>query len=75
MPPGALFIYDTRLWHRGGANRSDRDRPIYYVTLMGGGRLPPAGLPYTIEPAEIGCFELRAEGLHRSEQLQVNSNA
>lgn len=28
---GGCFLMDYRLWHRGMANRSDRDRPILYI--------------------------------------------
>ena len=28
---GGCFLVDYRLWHRGMANRSDRDRPIVYI--------------------------------------------
>lgn len=31
VPRGGCFMMDYRLWHRGMANRSDRDRPILYV--------------------------------------------
>ena len=64
MALGAVLVYDTRLWHRGGANRSRRKRPVFYLGLLDEGqrRLPPAGLPYTIEPDEIGCFVLSDGG-------------
>jgi len=29
---GGCFLMDYRLWHRGMANRSERDRPILYMT-------------------------------------------
>ena len=65
LPVGSVLVYDTRTWHRGGANRSRRPRPVFYVTVINeaGGRLPPAGLPYTIEPTEAGCFELGSLGV------------
>lgn len=73
MPPGAAFVYDTRMWHRGGANRSDRDRPVYYLALMMPSSLPPAGLPYTIEPSDVGCFELGPEGIRVAKQTSTKA--
>jgi hypothetical protein len=69
LPRGAVLLYDTRLWHRGGANvartkgRSKQDRPIFYLTVLGTGGDPPAGLPYTISPNEAACFYFTANGL------------
>ena len=64
LPLGAANLYDTRIWHRSGANRARRPRPLYYFTVIGEGA-PPAGLPYTIEPSEVGCFVLTAGGVTR----------
>ena len=44
LPVGAVNIYDARLWHRGGKNRSQQPRMLFYVTVVGDGP-PPAGLP------------------------------
>ena len=67
LPVGAALIYDARTWHRGGANKSRRARPVHYVAILreplGTGRLTPAGLPYTIEPTEIGCFRILPDGV------------
>jgi ectoine hydroxylase-related dioxygenase (phytanoyl-CoA dioxygenase family) len=32
-PLGSLVIYDIRVMHRGGANRSEADRPVVYLTF------------------------------------------
>lgn len=32
-PLGSVAIYDIRVMHRGGANRSDADRPVVYLTF------------------------------------------
>ena len=61
VPPGGVLIYDTRVWHRGGANRGKRKRPVFYLTLLGPGAVP-AGLPFTIYPEEASCFLLTAQG-------------
>ena len=60
LPEGAALIYDSRAWHRGGRNRSKKKRRVFYVTVIreGENQAPPAGLPYTIEPSEVGCFVL-----------------
>lgn len=66
LPRGAVLLYDTALWHRGGANRAKgktpKERPIYYITVLSEHGDPPAGLPFTIEPHEAACFGLAAEG-------------
>ena len=65
LPAGAALIYDSKAWHRGGANRSRKPRPVFYVSILQEGRgQPPAGLPFTMEPAEVACFLLtREEGV------------
>jgi ectoine hydroxylase-related dioxygenase (phytanoyl-CoA dioxygenase family) len=30
---GAVVLYDTRIMHRGGANRAEAERPIVYLTF------------------------------------------
>jgi ectoine hydroxylase-related dioxygenase (phytanoyl-CoA dioxygenase family) len=62
VPPGAVLVYDTRIWHRGGANKAKRKRPVYYITVLGWDGSVPAGLPYTISPEDAGCFVLTARG-------------
>ena len=67
LPLGAALLYDTRLWHRGGANRGRKKaRPVWYVTVLGDEGEPPSGLPYTIEPDEVACFRLGPRGLMRA---------
>ena len=44
IPAGGVAIYDTRLRHRGGANRAGKRRAVFYVTVVGAGALP-VGLP------------------------------
>ena len=65
---GAVLLYDTTLWHRGGAHRAHkakRRRMQYYVTLLGERGEPPAGLPFTIEPEEVARFRLTQNGVAR----------
>jgi tetratricopeptide (TPR) repeat protein len=65
---GAVLLYDTTLWHRGGAHRAHkakRRRMQYYVTLLGERGEPPAGLPFTIEPEEVARFRLTQNGVTR----------
>jgi hypothetical protein len=33
LPMGALLIYDSSVLHRGGANRSQKNRSVFYITL------------------------------------------
>ena len=61
IPAGGVAIYDTRLRHRGGANRAGKRRAVFYVTVVGAGALP-VGLPYVIEPDDAGCFALTPDG-------------
>ena len=65
---GEVLLYDTTLWHRGGAHRAHkakRRRMQYYVTLLGERGEPPAGLPFTIEPEEVARFRLTQNGVTR----------
>ena len=32
-PLGSVVLYDIRVMHRGGANRSNADRPVVYLTF------------------------------------------
>jgi hypothetical protein len=40
---GSLLLFDWRTWHRGGANNSDGDRPVAYVTFAAKGVRGPGG--------------------------------
>ena len=62
-PPGAVVVYDARLWHRGGANKSRRKRPVFYITVIAPGGRVPGGLPFTVHPEDAGCFVLTEGGL------------
>ena len=33
LAPGSLLVARSDLWHRGGANRSEADRPVVYLTF------------------------------------------
>lgn len=33
LPAGALLVYDSSILHRGGANRSRKNRFVFYITL------------------------------------------
>ena len=73
IPAGGVAIYDTRLRHRGGANRAGKPRSVFYVTVVGAGALP-AGLPYTIEPDDAGCFALAPDGADDSRCTRGDKN-
>jgi len=51
-------MYALHLVHRGSANTHTSDRPFFFFTLMGAGLAPP-GLAYTIEPDDIGRWQMR----------------
>ena len=57
VPAGTVTIYALHLVHRGRANTHSADRPFFFFTLMGPGRAPP-GLAYTIEPDDIGRWQM-----------------
>ena len=58
VPKGTVTVYALHTMHRGGANSHTADRPFYFFTLMGDGLAPP-GLAYTVQPEDIGAWELR----------------
>ena len=62
LPKGSVFIYDSTVHHRGGANKSRKSRLVYYVTLLPAFGQFPLELPYTIQPDEAGRSRLTSEG-------------
>lgn len=57
VPAGTVTIYALHTMHRGSANTHTADRPFYFFSLIGNGLAPP-GLAYTIEPDDIGRWQL-----------------
>ena len=57
VPKGSVTVYALHTMHRGSANTNAADRPFYFFTLTGLGLAPP-GLAYTIQPADVGQYEM-----------------
>lgn len=75
LPAGAALVYNTQLWHRGGAHTAHKPRDaVFYVSVLTDrvGAQPPAGLPYTIEPDEAACYTLTHQG---AEVVQTNRSS
>jgi ectoine hydroxylase-related dioxygenase (phytanoyl-CoA dioxygenase family) len=48
---GSLVMWSSKVFHRGGQNYGDKDRPIFYITLMGDNGKNPMDFDSTIEDA------------------------
>lgn len=60
VPAGTAVVMDSRTWHRGRANRSERARPVFYFSILGPGERP-RGPTYTMpevdgEPPRLASF-------------------
>ena len=69
VPPGSVTIYSSRLWHCGGANRSERHtRRFCFLTLSEPDAPAPPGLIHTMSLDDIGAFVVTRNGLKRVAQ-------
>ena len=60
LKAGSVVAYDSKVWHRGGANVGNMPRPVLYTTWMAADDgLLPRNMGYTIEHAEMGAWTLR----------------
>ena len=57
VPKGTVTVYALHTMHRGAANTHTADRPFYFFTLLGEGLAPP-GLAYTIQPEDVGKWQM-----------------
>ena len=57
VPRGTVTVYALHTMHRGTANTHTADRPFYFFTLIGDGLTPP-GLAYTIQPDDVGKWQM-----------------
>ena len=57
VPRGTVTVYALHTMHRGSSNSHTADRPFYFFTLTGVGLVPP-GLAYTIQPEDVGQWEM-----------------
>jgi ectoine hydroxylase-related dioxygenase (phytanoyl-CoA dioxygenase family) len=48
-PKGSLVLWSSCVFHRGGQNYGNKDRPVFYITLMGGDGKNPMNFESTIE--------------------------
>ena len=59
LKAGSVVAYDSKVWHRGGANVGNAPRPVLYTTWMAADDgLLPRNMGYTIEHAEMGAWTL-----------------
>lgn len=63
VPPGTVTLYSSRLWHCGGANRSDRERTFCFLTVCEPDAPAPAGLIHTMEMEDVGAWVVDGKGL------------
>lgn len=48
---GSLVMWSSKVFHRGGQNYGDKNRPVFYITLMGDNGKNPMDFDSTIEDA------------------------
>ncbi len=48
-PKGSIVLWSSRVFHRGGQNYGNKDRPVFYITLMGNDGENPMNFKSTIE--------------------------
>jgi hypothetical protein len=70
VPQGTVTLYSSRLWHRGGANRSDRERTFCFLTVSEPDAPAPAGLIHTMERDEVGGWMLNHRGLRATSEAK-----
>lgn len=59
LKAGSVVAYDSKVWHRGGANVGNTPRPVLYTTWMAADDgLLPRNMGYTIAHAEMGAWNL-----------------
>tara|TARA_B100000795_G_scaffold18326_1_gene12193 strand:- start:267 stop:935 length:669 start_codon:yes stop_codon:yes gene_type:complete len=75
VPAGTVTLYSSRLWHRGGANRSDRERTFCFLTVSEPDAPAPAGLIHTMERDEVGGWTLDHRGLRATSEANEGSSS
>ena len=66
VPRGSVTLYSSRVWHRGGANRSERERTFCFLTVAEPESPAPPGLIHTMALDDVGQWELGPEGVARN---------
>ena len=62
VPAGTVLFYAPSASHRGRGNRLGRDRLFLGLTLLGEGGVVPPGIPYALQPHDLGRWCLRGGG-------------
>ncbi len=59
LKAGSVVAYDSKVWHRGGANVGSQPRPVLYTTWMAADDgLLPRNLGFTLPDSDIGAWTL-----------------
>lgn len=66
VPAGTVTVYSSRVWHRGGANKSERERVFCFLTLVEAGSPAPPGLIHTLSREDVGKWAVGETGLVRA---------
>ena len=66
VPRGSVTVYSSRVWHRGGANRSERERTFCFLTVAEPDSPAPPGLIHTMALGDVGRWEVGREGIARN---------
>mmetsp|Transcript_28642 Transcript_28642/g.42739 ORF Transcript_28642/g.42739 Transcript_28642/m.42739 type:complete len:609 (+) Transcript_28642:78-1904(+) len=64
--PGTVTIYSSRLWHRGGANESQKDRRFCFFTATENQENAPPGLIHTMQMSDVGRWCISGSGLEKN---------
>ena len=68
--PGTVTIYSSRLWHRGGANESKKDRQFCFFTATENQENAPPGLIHTMQMSDVGKWCISGSGLSKNKNSQ-----
>jgi len=53
---GSIIIWDSEIYHRGGANKSNQIRPIFYFSFLEGNKPKPNGATYSLKETNKKIF-------------------
>ena len=69
VPTGSIVIMDSRTYHRGSANTSPKERPVFYFSFMSSKGEPPTGPTYSLRREYILKLNLQDAIAKRSLQV------
>ena len=76
LKAGSIVAYDSKVWHRGGANVGNTPRPVLYTTWMAADDgLLPRNMGYTIAHAEMGERGYKSVKANRSRPVTLVQQA